>query len=38
MLQLLIEAASEEEAVALSLDHPHLEYGGTVEVRHVFGT
>jgi hypothetical protein len=34
----LIEAASPEEAVQLSMDHPHLEYGGTIEVRHVFGT
>ncbi|HEY4364328.1 MAG TPA: YciI family protein [Bryobacteraceae bacterium] len=34
----LIEAASEEEAVTLTMDHPHLEYGGTIEVRHVFGT
>jgi len=29
----LIEAADYEEAVARSLDHPHLEYGGTIEVR-----
>ncbi len=29
----LIEAASYDEAVQRSLDHPHLEYGGTVEVR-----
>ena len=29
----LIEAANYEEAVARSMDHPHLEYGGTVEVR-----
>jgi hypothetical protein len=29
----LIEAADYDEAVARSLDHPHLEYGGTVEVR-----
>lgn len=33
-----IEAANYEEAVKLALGHPHLEYGGTVEVRHVFGT
>jgi len=33
-----IEAASYEEAVARTLDHPHLEYGGTIEVRHVFGS
>ena len=29
----LIEAANYDEAVALSMDHPHLEYGGTIEVR-----
>ena len=29
----LIEAANYDEAVALAMDHPHLEYGGTVEVR-----
>ena len=28
-----IEAASYDEAVALALDHPHLEYGGTLVVR-----
>jgi hypothetical protein len=33
-----IEAANYEEAVQRALDHPHLEYGGTVEVRHVYGT
>jgi len=33
-----IEAASYDEAVKLSLDHPTLEYGGTIEVRHVWGT
>ena len=33
-----IEAADYEEAVARTLDHPHLEYGGTIEVRHVFGS
>jgi hypothetical protein len=33
-----IEAASYEDAVQRALDHPHLEYGGTVEVRQVFGT
>jgi hypothetical protein len=33
-----IEAASYDEAVARTLDHPHLEYGGTIEVRHVFGS
>ena len=29
----LIEAADYDEAVRLTLDHPHLEYGGTIEVR-----
>ena len=34
----LIEADSYDHAVALSLGNPHLEYGGVVEVRHVYGT
>ena len=33
-----IEAASNDEAVKLALDHPQLEYGGTVEVRQVYGS
>ncbi len=33
-----IEAASYDEAVKLALQHPQLEYGGTVEVRQVWGT
>ena len=33
-----IEAANYDEAVKLTLDHPQLEYGGTVEVRQVYGT
>ena len=33
-----IEAASYDEAIQRSLDHPHLEYGGTIEVRQVYGT
>lgn len=33
-----IEAASYEEAVQRVMDHPHLEYGGTIEVRQVYGT
>jgi hypothetical protein len=33
-----IEAANYDEAVKLTLDHPTLEYGGTVEVRHVYGS
>jgi hypothetical protein len=32
-----IEAANYDEAVKLALDHPHLDYGGTIEVRQVFG-
>jgi hypothetical protein len=28
-----IEAASYEEAVKRAMEHPHLEYGGTIEVR-----
>ncbi len=31
----LIEASSYDEAVKRTLDHPHLEYDGTVEVREV---
>jgi len=34
----VIEAADYDEAVARTLDHPHLEYGGTIEVRHVYGS
>jgi|SRR5215470_118066 len=33
-----IEAANYDEAVKLALDHPHLEYGGSIEVRQVYGT
>jgi hypothetical protein len=33
-----IEAASYEEAVQRALEHPHIGYGGTIEVRHVFGS
>jgi hypothetical protein len=33
----LIEAADYDEAVKLAMDHPHLEYGGTVEVRQLWG-
>ena len=33
-----IEAANYEEAVQRTLDHPHLEHGGTIEVRQVYGT
>ena len=30
-----IEAAGYDEAVQLLEDHPHLSYGGTVEVREI---
>jgi hypothetical protein len=33
-----IEAANYDEAVKLTHDHPQLEYGGTVEIRQVYGT
>ena len=33
----LIEAASYDEAVQRTLDHPHLEYGGEVEIRQLWG-
>jgi hypothetical protein len=32
----LIEAADYDEAVRRAMDHPHLEYGGTIEVRQLF--
>ena len=32
----LIEAANYDEAVQRTLDHPHLEYGGTIEVRKTY--
>jgi hypothetical protein len=32
----LIEAANYDEAVQRSIDHPHLDYGGTLEVRELF--
>jgi len=32
----LIEAATYDEAVQRSLDHPHLEFGGTIEVRQLY--
>ena len=32
----LIEAPTYDEAVRLAMDHPHLEYGGTVEVRQLW--
>jgi hypothetical protein len=33
-----IEAANYDEAVQRALDHPHLQYGGTIEVRQVYGS
>lgn len=33
-----IEAANYDEAVKLTLTHPHVEFGGTIEVRQVYGT
>src|SRR5580692_11281108 len=33
-----IEAADYDEAVRLAHEHPTLEYGGTIEVRQVWGT
>jgi hypothetical protein len=33
-----IEAADYDEAVKLTLDHPHLEHGGTIAVRQVYGS
>ena len=32
----LIEAANYDEAVKRTLDHPHIEYGGTIEVRQTY--
>lgn len=29
----IIEAPNYDEAVKIAMDHPHLEYGGTVEIR-----
>jgi hypothetical protein len=34
----VIEAANYDEAVKLALDNPGLEYGGTIEVRQVYGS
>jgi hypothetical protein len=31
-----IKAANYDEAVQLALDHPHLEYSGTIEVRQLY--
>jgi len=34
----VIEAANYDEAVALAMKHPHLEYGGTLEIRQLWGS
>src|SRR5438093_13595629 len=34
----LIEAANYDEAVRLSLTHPHVEHGGTIELRQLYRT
>jgi hypothetical protein len=34
----MIEAANYDEAVALAHDHPTLEYGGTIEIRQIWGS
>jgi hypothetical protein len=33
-----IEASSYDEAVKIAMTNPHLEYGGTIEVRKIFGS
>jgi hypothetical protein len=33
----IIEAANYDEAVKLALDHPHIEYNGTIEIRETWG-
>ena len=33
----LIEAKDYDEAVTRASDHPHVEYGGTIEVRQLYG-
>lgn len=33
----LIEAADYDEAVARAADHPHIEYGGAIEIRRLYG-
>jgi hypothetical protein len=32
----VIEAADYDDAVRISMEHPHLEYGGTIEVRQLW--
>ena len=33
-----IQAANYDEAVKISMTHPHLEHGGTIEIRHLYGS
>ncbi len=33
----LIEAADYDDAVRIANDHPHVEYGGTIEIRRLWG-
>ena len=33
----LIEAKDYDEAVARASEHPHIEYGGTIEIRKLYG-
>ena len=33
----LIEAKDYDEAVARASEHPHVQYGGTIEVRQLYG-
>jgi len=33
----LIEAADYDEAVKRTSDHPHIEYGGSIEIRKLYG-
>jgi hypothetical protein len=32
----LIEATNYDDAVKKAMDHPHLEHGGTIEVRELY--
>ena len=34
----LIEASSYDEAVKIAETNPHVEYGGVIEVRHIYGS
>ncbi len=34
----MIEAPNYDEAVRVAMDHPHVEYGGTIEIREVFAS